>query len=279
MIYYDELIERCNNLGKTDMIGKTRLGYDIPLVRVGKESADTLLVCSVHAREHITTELLFALLNGTDLSFDFLPVLNIDGVLLCKYGAEFIKDAALRSYLYGVNGGNKDFSQWKANVYAVDINVNFNAGWGSGAQNVRYPSPANYIGKKPESEPETQAAARLADSGKYAQIICYHSKGEVIYWGYGNNYLHYSEAKRLADTLNYELTTAKNSAGGMKDYFDLKSSGLGLTVEVGSDKFPHPYPIEELGNLIKRHAGSLEVIYDNGKRIAEKIYGRSSVRS
>lgn len=263
-------------MGRTEIIGTTRLGYGIPIVHTGTEKADTLIVASVHAREHVTTELVFALAEASKRSFDIVPVLNIDGVLLCKYGVEWIADVGLKRYLSRVNGGKTDFSQWKANAYAVDINVNFNAEWGTGRANVKYPSPANYIGTEPESEPETRAAARLVDSGKYSQVICYHSKGEVIYWGFGNNYRHYTEAKRLADNLGYRLSTAAGSAGGLKDYYDLSANGLGLTIEVGEDKYPHPYPLEKLPDLIEKHSESLEIIYDNGKKIAERIYGGGS---
>lgn len=273
MLYYDELMEKCNALGRVEIIGRTYLGFPIPLVHIGDGRADTLLVGSVHAREHITTDLLIELLSRERFNVDCIPTLNIDGVMMCLYGIEWLENTALKKYLYGVNKGSKDFSMWKANARAVDINVNFDAGWGTGASNVRYPSYANYIGKEPESEPETRAAANVLRDGKYSQVVCYHSKGEIIYWGYGENFLHYAEAESYANFLGYGIMTAKSSAGGMKDYFDTISSGLGLTVEIGEDKFPHPYPKSELVNLVKKHEGSIKLLYDNGKRIAEKIYG------
>ncbi len=273
MQYYDELLAKCNALGKVEIIGKTHLEFGIPLVHMGEGKASTLIVASVHAREHITTDLVFELLSKERHAVDCIPALNIDGVMMCLYGVEWIENVALKKYLYGINGGSKDFSLWKANAHSVDINVNFDAGWGTGASNVRYPSNANYIGKAPESEPETKAAANILRKGKYAQVVCFHSKGEVIYWGYGDNYLHYAEAESYAKFLGYELTTAKSSAGGLKDYYDKISRGLGLTVEIGEDKFPHPYPKSELNNLVKKHEGSIKLLYDNGKRIAEKIYG------
>lgn len=273
MDYYRELLDRCASLGRTETIGHTRLGYGIPLVYVGKEPADTLIVASVHAREHITTDLTFALMERTDRSFDYVPVLNIDGVLLCKNGADWIENPRLKRFLTEVNGGSTDFSLWKANAYAVDINVNFDAAWGTGRYNVRYPSPANFIGRSAGSEPETKAAASLAGSGRYSQAVAYHSKGEVVYWGFGSNYSHYEEAKLFSDSLGYRLLTSEGSAGGLKDYYDTVSAGLGLTVEAGEDGFPHPYPVSELSRLTERHTDSLEILYDNGKKIARKLHG------
>lgn len=274
MDYYEKLIERCKNAGKTETIGKTVAGRDILLFRKGT-GAKTLVVGSTHAREHITTELIFGLFEDTEYPFDVVPCLNVDGVLLAKYGVSSTPDS-MRRFLLGINGGSTDFSLWKANLNAVDINVNFDALWGSGKQNLRYPSSENYIGKYPESEPETAAAAELIRKNDYSQVVSYHSKGELVYWGFYKNYLHYDEALSFAESIGYRLNTAANSAGGLKDYYDVVSNGLGLTVEVGEDRFSHPYPEKELPKLIKKHKRSLKILYENGEKIAERLYERSS---
>ena len=217
----------------------------------------------------------FALLGETGGGFDFIPCMNIDGVMLCKYGAEWIEEQGVKDYLYKINGAKRDFSLWKANAYAVDLNVNFDAGWGTGRQNLTYPSPANYIGTAPGSEPETQALVSVLGKNNYSQVVCYHTKGEVVYWGFGSNFFHYEEAERYAKKLGYLLLTSEGSAGGLKDYYDTVSQGLGLTVEVGEDIFPHPYPVSELDNLVKRHLPSMEILYENGVKIAAKVYGNS----
>ena len=68
-----------------------------------------------------------------------------------------VPDKKLQDFLLDVNGGNTDFSLWKANARAVDLNVNYNAKWGEGRQNVTYPAPSDYIGEFPVSEPENIA--------------------------------------------------------------------------------------------------------------------------
>ena len=272
MKYYERLSERCKQLGQTEFIGKTTAGYDIPFVDAG---SDTLIVGSTHAREHITTELIFGIFDGT-YPIDVVPCLNIDGVILCREGLSALPiSAEKKEFLRKINGSN-DFSLWKANANAVDINVNFDAEWGTGKSNVKYPSSANFIGTKPESESETKAICDLIRRKKYSQVISYHSKGEVIYWGFGKNKYHYSMAKKYADILGYPLTTSYGSAGGLKDWFDMNSDGLGLTVEVGNDKFSHPYPESELPNLISLHKRSVKTIYENGLAVAKKIHAGSS---
>lgn len=272
MTYYERLLERCKISGRTEFIGKTSAGYDIPVVTA--ENANTLIVGSTHAREHITTELIFGVFGGEP--FDIVPCLNIDGVILCREGLNSLPvDKERKEFLKKINGGD-DFSLWKANAEAVDINVNFDAEWGTGKSNVKYPSSANFIGKAPESERETKAVCDLIRRKKYAQVISFHSKGEVVFWGFGKNKYHYHEAKRYADILGYELSTSYGSAGGLKDWYDLNFDGLGLTVEIGKDKFSHPYPESELPKLIALHKRSVKIIYENGLAVANKIYARGS---
>ena len=268
MTYYQELWRRCRNLGKTETIGRTVLGYEIPLIRGGSE---TLVVCSTHAREHCATEALFRTFEKNGLRCDFLPVHNVDGVLLAKFGADAV-DVSRRKRLIEINGG-EDFSLWKANANAVDLNVNFDARWSQGVRNVFFSAPENYVGPYPESEPETKAVASLLRREKYAQVVSFHAKGEVVYWGFAPNFLHYREAKAFADAMGYGIATAIGSCGGLKDYFDLLGNGLGLTVELGEDKFSHPYPDGEIPRLVEKLNQSMEILYENGKELKRKIYG------
>ena len=270
MDHCEKLFKIWRKYAKESIIGTTRLGAPIPLYRTG-ESPQTLIVAAVHAREYVTADLVTGIFCGSDKSFDVIPVLNIDGVRLSLYGADGL-DSKLRSRLLIINGSS-DFSNWKANAFGVDINVNFNADWGTGKSNVKYVSSANYIGPYPESEPETRAVTNLIRSGNYAQVVAYHAKGEVVYHGFKNNRLHYDLAKRYADALGYELQYAYGSAGGLKDYFDVVCDGLGLTVEVGEDRFPHPYPMTEIDRLIDKHKGSVDILYENGNEVARRLHG------
>lgn len=267
------LVSKLKELGEVEIIGKTYLGRNIPLVKIGK-NAKVLLIASVHAREHITSTLLNALVSEKSeidgCNFDYLPYANLDGVLLAKYGLDTVKDENARKQLLNINKGSEDFSLWKANARGVDINVNFDADWGEGRYNLTYPSSANYIGKDANSEEETRAIVELLKRN-YALIVCYHSLGEEVYWGYESNFRHYEEAKEYADYVGYKLRRIEDSTGGIKDYYSLNYSGLGLTVEIGEEKYGHPYPEDKLDLLINKHKGSIRLLCKLGERISGRI--------
>lgn len=276
---YEHLIEKVKKLGRVTYPATSPLGYKIPMVHIGEGKAKALIVGSVHAREYITTLLLNELMLGYDgkIPIDYIPMLNIDGVLLAANGLSAVQNPGLKKELLKLNSGSEDFSLWKANIYGVDINVNFDADWGEGEQNITYPWPENYIGIAPHSETETRLIVEVLKNN-YPLVAAYHSKGEIIYWGYEHNFRHYLYAKKFAGFLGYELTRSEGSAGGLKDYYALNYKGLGLTVEVGEDKYPHPYPISELDNLIKKHTGSIELLAQMGEEI-DKLYGECAVGS
>jgi g-D-glutamyl-meso-diaminopimelate peptidase len=261
-----------------EYIGVTYLGYPIPLLTKGAGDGGTLLVGGVHAREYITSYLLFELIKNYqgELRIDCVPILNIDGVLLSRMGRKLFpsKHGAYRELLE-MNGG-KDFSMWKANIRGVDINTNFDAEWGSGLLNIREPGAENYIGPFAESENETRAVIDRLSHG-YDMVVAYHSKGEEIYYGFGEDLSHKEQALRVADFLGYQLKTSAGSAGGLKDYCVLKGI-FALTIEVGEDRFSHPYPMKELPKLIKKHTGSLELFNSIGAQIAGRIYDTGAGR-
>lgn len=273
----DNYLKSFDVFGKKEIVGRTRLGREIPLYHGSDKKSNVLLVGGVHAREYITCELLkeLFLTEGKDLAIDYLPMLNIDGVLLCKFGLESVENLFLRKNVIRLNGGSEDFSQWKANAYGVDINVNFDADWGEGRENETTPGAANYIGATPNSEPETQCAVDVLKN-RYSLVVCYHSLGEEVYWGYENNFLHYEEAKEYADGTGYKLKRSENSCGGLKDFYALNYGGLGLTVEIGEEKYGHPYPEDKLCLITAKHKGSLRKLCETGDKIYAKLYGGSN---
>lgn len=274
---YEQLLKTIESLGDITFPAVTPLGYGIPLIRIGKGKPVMLIVSSIHAREHITTHLACSLVKNykSDTAFDFIPMLNVDGVILATEGLAALNDTALKKQLKLINYGSDDFRMWKANIYGVDLNVNFDADWGEGQSNITYPASENYIGVTPHSEIETKFIADILEKNRYPVVVSYHSKGEVVYWGYEHNYSHYREAKDYADFIGYELTRSEGSCGGLKDYYALNYEGLGLTVEVGEDKYPHPYPMHQLGALIEKHTGSLELLARTGEKIGNRIHEES----
>ena len=270
-----DIISSAQRAGKVTYAGKSLYGHPIPMIRLGAPAAGAaLIVGTVHAREHITGRLLTELASrySGEYPVDVVPYLNPDGAILATEGlTAFALKNAERLRLLRLNGGSTDFSLWKANLRGVDLNVNFDAGWGTGAKNVKVPGSENYIGSYPFSEPETRLVRSLIKSGRYAVAVAYHSKGEEVYWGFGQNNDYRDEAEKIAELLGYKPKQTPDSAGGLKDYW-IQETGLpGFTVEVGKDAFPHPYPESELDNLIRTHAGAFGLYAE----IAERVWKRT----
>ncbi len=250
-------------------LGKSYLNQDIWCVKSGNGERKAIVVGGVHAREWITTALVVALAKR-EMKFDknrtvyFVPCLNPDGVRLALDGAGFIADEEKRKYLIDLNGG-EDFSLFKSNGRGVDVNVNFPARFGEGRNNVRYPSSENYIGEYPASEMETRALMRLTERVSPDFTIAYHSKGEVVYYGWEEDEVlterERPSAERAAGLLGYAAEVAEDSCGGYKDWC-LTALGIpSLTVEVGSDARPHPITEEELPIIFEKNKLLLDLMF------------------
>ena len=272
------------------VVGKTHLGCNIPYLFLGQNTGTNLLVvASTHAREHITSllvarQIYYYLTQGVNLfgGIYFVPMLNIDGVRLCHEGLDFVPSQKQRDFLAGVNNGY-DFSLWKANANAVDINVNFDAEWGTGASNVTFPSPANYIGTHPMSECETVALAQFTQKIKPDYAITYHAKGEEIYWQFFQDektkMRDYRYANYVAKYTGYTLKDQTQSSGGYKDWCVQKVGIPAITVEVGCDKYEHPYPYHQIDDIVAKNLlvpqKMLNTIFkekQNGQKVYESGY-------
>lgn len=242
-------------------IGYTYLGRPIPCVFKGNtEGAQILIHASIHAREWVTTPLVLEMMKAYNGKCGVwcVPMVNIDGVSLCLQGLSSVSEQGLRNFLLEVNKGSEDFSLWKANARAVDLNVNYNALWGKGAQNVTYPAPANYIGMYPFSEPENTALRALTERVKPAMTLSYHARGNVIYKAF--SYLDPSPdgAQLISNTTDYPLFDTYDSTGGYKDWYIATFQQLGLTVEVGDNDVPYDKLIDTLPSIYKRNEKVLE---------------------
>lgn len=258
-------ISRFKNAGcEVGVVGKTHLGCDIPYLFLGQKSGTNLVVVgSTHAREHITSLLVarqawFYFTQKTNLfgGIYFVPMLNIDGVRLCHEGVDWIHSKEQRDFLVETNGGY-DFSLWKANANAVDINCNFDAEWGTGVSNVTKPSPQGYIGANPMSEKETVALAEFTKQINPDYVITYHAKGEEIYWQFFQDEQRatrdYRYARFVSNYTGYKLVGQTQSAGGYKDWCVQKLGIPAITVEVGNDKYPHPYPYNQIDDIVAKN--------------------------
>lgn len=258
------------NGAKVFSIGKSVLDRDIPCVFKGNISGPQILIHGcIHAREYITTPLVLEMFTSyfDEIGVWCVPCVNPDGLMLAQFGLDAIDDEKRKEFLFTANRDSDDFSQWKANANAVDLNVNFNADWGTGTLNVTDPSPANYIGEYPMSEPEVQSLAMLTLKLQPQITLSYHTKGEVIFWGYEGIYPYPEFTEEIAAATGYQLLTSTGSAGGYKDWFVLTSKKLGLTVEAGNEQWPTPISLDHLPEIYEQNKTVLQTAADVARKM------------
>ena len=250
------------------VIGKSLFGRKLYAVKIGEGSPVGLAQYAIHGREYITSHLALkhferGVFKG---SFWLVPLLNPDGALLSQTGLMSVRRKSDQEKLISLNGESKDFSLWKANGRGVDLNVNFDARWGTGAKNVLCAGAENYIGRKPFSEPETRALKKFTEKIKPNYTVSYHTKGEEIYWYFYQSMRTCPRDKALAMALSqstgYPLACAKGSAGGYKDWCIQNLNVPSFTIEAGDDSFCHPLGEEGKKDIIKKNANAL---YDLSK--------------
>lgn len=232
---------------KRTVIGRSLSGRNIYAFEVGKERPCVIVTAGIHARENVGCVLavrqlyrLVSLSRPHRGRIIFVPMVNPDGAEIVRVGRKALsKDFAAYS--------DTDFRLWKANARGVDLNVNFDAGWGEGKKNVRAAGGENFIGKYPFSEPETAALRDFTLAVRPDMTVSYHAKGRVVYWYYGQKGAAYERDLRIASAVaemaDAELVSGKaGSAGGYKDWCVEKLSLPSLTLELVPDWQTHPLP-------------------------------------
>lgn len=252
------------------IIGKSLFGHSMYAFKVGEGAPVGLVQYAIHGREYITAKLAFeqykiGLKKG---SCWFVPLVNPDGALLSQVGLSSVKNQADRARLLALNGGNEDFSLWKANGRGVDLNVNFPARWGTGAKNVQTAGAENNIGEAPLSEPETLALKNFTEEIQPDYTVSYHTKGEEIYWYFYQSTHTCPRDKALAEALaratGYPLAEIMGSAGGYKDWCIETLQIPAFTIEVGQDGLSHPLGEDALPDIIEKNRFA---IYELSSRV------------
>lgn len=246
------------------VVGYSLLGKPIYGAHIGNyEGNQILLEGAIHAREWVTAPLLVEMvkyLQEVDVpgGMYFIPMSNPDGVKLVLDGVDDFPCEQLRNFLINVNGGSTNFSQWKADANAVDLNVNFDALWGGGSQNVFCPSPGNFVGYYPNSEREVNALINFTSKNQPKGTLSYHTKGEVIYYGFeALNPAQIDRDLAIAETLSsvtgYQVIKTENSTGGYSDWVSLNLGVPAYTIEVGNVSIPHPINEEYLPQIFEQN--------------------------
>lgn len=164
-------------------------------VSVNEDEPDVYYFGAHHAREPLSTEVVFYVLNhildnyGTDPEITenvnqteiwFIPIVNPDGheVVLNQINTDWRKN--IRD-----NDGNGSFTNgsW-LHPDGVDPNRNYGWNWGTSGTSTD-PGDLTYCGPEPFSEPELRAVRDLMIEQNFVAGISYHTYSELVLWPYG----------------------------------------------------------------------------------------------
>lgn len=237
---YDELCRFYKNFkGRKCIIGYSFAGRPIFAFHVGDDfGRQYISTYAIHGREWITARLgIRHIVRPSDCGGWIIPLVNPDGACI-----SLTIDP-----------------MWKANARGVDLNVNFDAGWGTGKFNTRRRGGENCIGDHPFSESESSALAAFTLKIAPFVTFSFHTKGGEIYWefcGKGDK----NGAMLLSKATGYSVRTLYGSAGGYKDWCIDKLGIPAYTIECGDDGLKHP-----LTNLsaLKSCFGALKYFTEN----------------
>lgn len=245
-------------------IGKSVLGKDILAANVYANSSApwAIVTGGMHAREHLSTDLVcmqiaeLATANNCGVNICFVPQVNPDGADLCLHGTQDLPNDVSKS-LIEINNGS-DFSLWKANINGVDLNNNFDANWRTKFGGKTSSASGGYYGSHPFSEPESAALASLTKTLCPFITISYHLKGEEIYFDFFQSCAAYCRDKRIAEifasSTGYKIVSTQGvSSGGYKDWCVQKLGIPALTIELGADRFSHPFPHHQLSQIYSKN--------------------------
>lgn len=215
--------------GKKCIIGYSFKGREIFAFHIGSLTGRQFIsTYAIHGREWITARLAIKHITvGVKKGGGWIiPLVNPDGACISETVSPL----------------------WKANARGVDLNVNFDADWGSGRLNVKARGSENCIGDYPFSESETAALREFTLMIRPYVTFSFHTKGEEIYWRYdglGDS----RGAEILSSVTGYKSKIIYGSAGGYKDWCIKKLHIPSYTIECGSDELEHP--ITDLRKLRK----------------------------
>ena len=150
------------------------------------------------------------------------------------------------------------------NTRGVDLNLQFPAGWEQAkkikyAQGFNKPSPRDFVGFGPLTEPESLAVYNFTLSYNFKLVIAYHTQGQEIYWQFQNYnppdsfYI----GNKFATASGYKLaeTPYNSSFAGFKDWFIQNYNRPGYTIEAGIGK--NPLPISQFDEIYQNNIGIL----------------------
>ena len=275
------------DLVELETIGLSVEGRKLYGLKVDKGQLKILCHGSHHAREWMTSRLIVDFIHHLladqkkpwkkiredwleTLSFWFIPMVNPDGVTLVQEGPESFLN---REQLLDLNGQSLDFTSWKANSRVVDLNRQYPVDWEEIQADPGQPSPTNYKGKQPLSEPEIKGLVDFVKKQQFDCALAYHSSGEEIFWRYKlpNPYVNQFRplAEKLASVTNYSLIEPQGipSGGGFTDWFLTEFKKPSFTFEIAPYVGSRPVPYHYYQQIF---ADNKHVLYTVGEFLIEK---------
>lgn len=265
-------------------IGRSVMGKNIPVVKIGRGGTEVFYNASHHANEWLTTPVVLKFLEeyaesyatggeifntrAQDLynkaSLYIVPMVNPDGVDLVNGVVPngVYLDKAIR---LSQNYPNIPYPNgWKANINGVDLNLQYPANWESAkeikfSQGFTLPGPRDYVGTAPLLEPEVIAVYNFTRNHDFKLTLSYHSQGEIIYW----KYLDYEpeNSRRIAEYFgevsgySVEETPYASGFAGYKDWFIETYNRPGYTIEIGVGM--SPLPLSQFSEIYNDNIGIL----------------------
>ena len=264
-------------------IGRSVLGKPLQVIRFGTGQKEVFYCAAIHANEWITSPLLMKFLETlsksyvnnlpifgvnarelfSDVSLYLMPMINPDGVDLVTGALSENSWAYRNAKQIANNFPDIPFpSGWKANIEAIDLNLQFPAGWEQAreikyAQGFNKPAPRDFVGYGPLTAPEAVALYTFTLRHNFSIMLTYHTQGRVIYYQYQNQTPPGSQelANRFAELSGYstEQVPESSSFAGYKDWFILNYNKPGFTIEVGLGT--NPIPISQFAGIYRENLG------------------------
>ncbi len=211
---------------ESQVIGQTVEGRPIEAVRFGDGPRSVVLYGGIHGGyEWNTVALTERLIEYFEanpeevpaaLRLYIIPCLNVDGLaLIAKAGA--LQDGRPLE-ASDVHGGDR--SQGRFNARGVDLNRNWDANW---APTSEWRNMEVDAGRRPFSEPETQALRDFVIRMQPAVIVSYHSQANGIY--YSGKRDRWEPARRLAQLYSEASGYPIPQSGGLVSYRITGASG------------------------------------------------------
>ncbi len=237
----DQFANDYPSLVETFTIGQSYEGRDIRGIKISGPGGDravrpgVLLNGTQHAREWISpmtnmfaAEQLLARYQVDegiqslvdDVDFYVIPVVNPDG------------------YVYSWTTER----QWRKNrrpvglgVYGVDLNRNWDVGWGLNSGSSPFPNDLTYRGPSPFSEPETQALRDFYyDNQNLVSNIDFHSYSQLVLYPYGYSDTAEPADQALLQQLAIDMASSMQSVNGIF-YDPISASELYLASGISID--------------------------------------------